>query len=132
MIDDPLRFLRRAHEALRAARLLLEAGLPDLAAAPAQIALLACVRALLSHLEFVLTDADTLIRTFDQQLVRTGVLPDTLLEPLKAATALRLRADALEEPPLTAESLEPILEAADLFIVLTGHFLSSPETGEDT
>jgi len=118
--------LWRARRSLAAARLLLEAGYPDVAVSQAYYAMFYCASALLRGEGLSFSKHSAVIAAFGQQFARTGKVPEELHKFLIAAEKARREADYVVSRRVPPEDAEQQIASAERFLTVTEELTGGP------
>lgn len=117
-------YLDEANRFLKAARVLLDAGIPENAAAEAYQAMWAAARAALSEVDRETKTHKGTWSLFDEHFVRTGAIDRELLRAARNAEELRYDSD-YRLAGATADEAERSLADAERFVAVVGAVLGS-------
>jgi len=115
--------VKKAHESLDAARLLLQEGFASFAAARAYYTMLYLAQAFLLERKLSFSKHSGVIAAFGKEFVKTGILPTEFHRYLIDAQEMRLIAD-YRGTPLAAEEAALQIDRAGDFLQLAEKFLA--------
>jgi len=116
--------LEQANESLVEARLLVERGMCLGAMDRIYFTMFYCACALLATREFGPSRDGNVAGKFQQEFVKTGLIPPEIGARFKRATQLHHAADLGAEAPPAADRLRELLADADNFLTTTKLFLA--------
>lgn len=123
LLEESLKGLDRAKDALNAARHDLKGGYELAAVNRAYYSIFYCANALL-HIKNINVKSHQGVRTkFSEEYIKTGLLPLAFAEKMRNAYSLREEADydldasiSIQEAQTTIQDAEDILSASELFL----------------
>lgn len=123
MTPEQQSLIKKAHESLAAARLLLEEGFAGFAAACTYYTMLYLAQALLLERELSFSKHSAVIAAFGKEFVKSGVLPTEFHRYLIDAQEIRLIAD-YRGTPLDDQEAALQLDRAEEFLRLVEKHLA--------
>lgn len=123
MTPEQESLVKKAHESLDAARLLLQEGFASFAAARAYYTMLYLAQAFLLERKLSFSKHSGVIAAFGKEFVKTGILPTEFHRYLIDAQEMRLIAD-YRGTPLAAEEAALQIDRAGDFLQLAEKFLA--------
>ena len=118
MTDDQIDLIRRAHENLAAARLLLQAGHFAIAASRAYFAMFYVAQAFLEGEGLAFSKHSAVIAAFGEHFARPGKVPTELHRYLVDAEQLRRVSDYGPRGAVSSEAAEEQIDRAKRFLEL--------------
>ena len=119
--------LDKSTENLRAAKLLLQNGYPEIAASRTYYAMFYVAEALLLSRELVFSSHTAVIAAYGREFAKTQTLDPRFHRHLIDAEDLRHSGDYGTGPTVTAEQVEQALQGAQDFITAAENFLAASE-----
>lgn len=116
-------FVRKAHDSLRAAKLLAAEGLVDFAAARAYYTMFYVAQALLLGQDLTLSMHGATIPAFKERLVETGAVPAHFYQYLATGHGVRRASDYAIKTNLTPDWTGTMIQQAEEFIDLADQTL---------